>query len=522
MPGSNQAAAQVSQLPLESSAPVGAALGFIPVTAWVNWEALDQYPLLAPHTRPLIEKSFSGLPITENDLIPPRHYSTRLGLTPQAARNAVSQTIRRAVMHLKCIDGPLKRDPDYACDPSRDIPAYIARWSSTYTSYVQKLAEQLPPMNPQSRTAVAIPAAAHEESGYLLDTLNAFRRQTERPDLFELVVFLNYPAACSSEEINQVHTLVRALEGYISDHPDQRIVYMRASLAGPRIETMGFIRSLLADALLWRAAQTPLQHDLILVMCDADTRAVTDRYIENFRSRFDDAPHTDAFMGRLRWSPEHSFDNPLIFVNQRLAELIDEFRRQRGDAPPLGGPVAAIRSSVFATVGGYAETAQIGEDVALSRALRQFRSGSALYVPQADAGPASRLFTSARRADAALHQGNPVSHQWNTCETSFGLTNAPIRSPGPSISLAPTLNSQLALQGAIQTLVNRTMESLLHDDPLSANNLGQKLVEAGLNHHLGIEVVQHPNSTWEVINMSRFSLHLPSTNEMVELDGSKV
>lgn len=478
--------------------------GYCKIRQWINWDYVDKYPKLKSHITPLIERVASGEFLKPTDLEPPPTFWRSITGIGSNQQGLVSKIIHQSVMNLKVQNPPRTLTPDYSPTPATDIPLYISNWTSSYRHYVTQLASQLPPINPNCRTIVAIPAAAHEEGEHVIDTLKAFKNQTESSHLYELALFLNCPAECTPEEAEKAAILSKMVDSYMQENPTQSIVCMRGSLSGRRIQSIGFIRSILADALLLRSSCSIPTTDVILLSCDADTRGVTDRYIENFRRCFDASPYTDAFVGRLRWSPEHTFSSPLSFVNQRLAELASLIKLNLSALPCVEGPVFAIRSSVFAAVGGYSFHDEIGEIFSLGERALQFRKGSTKYVARDDAGPASRLYTSSRRADAALHLKVPLYNQWGKFETAFGLSNPAIRSPTPSQSLAPEIVDIEVLKVGLEDIINKSIAAFAIDRSCNSTELVEKLIHAGVEQFLGITLSIESSGQVKVQSISKF------------------
>ena len=483
---------------------LGKEFGYYPIREWVNWDFVDKYPKLKLHVLPLIERTVSGEFLRPSELEPPPTLFQVMTGLGRSQRGLVSKIIYHSVLDLKGGDPRRTLSPDYSPTPTKDIPHYVSSWTEAYRHYVTQLANQLPPMNRACRTIVAIPVAAHEEGDYLIDTLKAFRNQTESSELYELALFLNCPAECSPELAERAANLSKMVDSYVQENPSQPIVCMRGTIAGRRIQSIGFIRSILTDALILRGVIAAPLTDLIQIRCDADTRGVTDRYIQNFRKCFDTSPNTDAFCGRLRWSPEHTFSSPLSFVNQRLAELVSVIKHSIAAVPSAAGPVFAIRSSVFAALGGYNFQEQTGEDISLGERALAFRKGSTKFVARDDAGPASRLYTSSRRADAALHLKTPLYNQWERFETSFGLLNPSIRALTPSESLAPEINDVVQLQNTLEDLINKSISAFKMDRSCDTTILVEKLITAGIEQFLGIQTSQYPSGRIRIDSIAKF------------------
>jgi hypothetical protein len=476
--------------------------GFVRISPWVNWQAIKgQPPLLVEKVNELFTKILAG---DDEAAISASYVAAEQSSSPERLGLSAWRAANHALWKLKLAHAGTQKSSDHVPNPGSDIPEYISRWSDDYTSYIRQLAQQLPPMDPRCETVIAIPVAAHEEGQHLTDTLRAFGDQTERAERFEIVLFLNYPAKCSVDQRERVENLDRMIDEYRADHPQQRIVCMRGALDTPQVTKMGFIRSFVADAILLRSLDRECVRDFILWPCDADTRAVTKRYVENQRLRFGQSPNTDAFVGTLRWSPERCLENPLVFVNHRLTELIWQLARLEAGSGLPGGPVHAIRATVFALVGGYREDDKTAEDLYLESAVKKFRKGALQFLALEDAGPLSRLYSSTRRGEVALHSRQPCMNQWLDTTMCFGTNNSDVRANSPGAALAPEIKDNRQLLGAIESVINLTFDSFWFHSIRVGHDFEARVSKIGIEQHLGIDIVKGDSRKVYVTSIDRF------------------
>jgi len=165
--------------------------------------------------------------------------------------------------------------------------------------------------------------------------------------------------------------------------------------------------------------------DLIMVSNDSDNEGLVPKYIDNFITKFDTAPNVDAMLGQLDWDPKSYIRNPLIHIGTRLFQYIEIQSRAKREHIASSGANFAIRSSIYAAIGGYTGDLKIGEDNDIGKKIISARHGAKEHIPIAFAGVLSRLYTSSRRAEKVWKEGRltPIE-QWSK---GFGATENAVR-----------------------------------------------------------------------------------------------
>lgn len=375
---------------------------------------------------------------------------------------------------------PKELNPNHFPDPALDVAEYVQSWNGTYRRHVEQISCQIDALSPTCVISVCIPVAAHEEQKYVYEALRCFCGQTLPPENFELVILANSPYDLMAETSETVQEIAR----FKNDFPRINTQIMQVGLLGSPLQTIGFIRALLHDVVVLRHGQRQNDRDHIMVRCDADTRAIGAYYLENFLKRFKQNPQTDSFAGWLCSSPEAALDDPLIFISQRLFDIVYSGRRVCFSIPSHGGPNHAIKASVYAKLGGYYNRSVCGEDLNLYKRHLKWRQGSSDFVAVGHGGWRSRLYTSSRRGNHSCMFGGTYASQWSNQHSKFGVNNNAIRKKDERSgqAFAPVDNSVLRLQA--EQLINATLKDMNSFWP--EITAASKPVSKALTLHLGI------------------------------------
>lgn len=352
----------------------------------------------------------------------------------------------------------LRENPDANLDARTEIEGYLARLEDSHRERIQELAHSVEPMKPECELSICIPVAGHQEEANIERTLSSYLHQTANPDSFELVLFVNHPD--SDENGNPITSdgTLEKISAFKEAHPEINIRVMSAIL--PRDEArIGNIRKLLNDANLVRTQERGGAKDTILVSNDADTKGVSPQYVQNFVRKFE-GKDVDGLMGQLDWDPEAYIRNPLVYIGTRLFQYIDALNRRVEGGAGSSGANFAFRSSIYAAIGGYSQDRRIGEDVDLGRRIKLAREGAETHTPIAFAGThASRIYTSARRAEHAVRSGLSAVEQW---DQGFSAFDDEVRKTKWEDTGAPPDYDDPAvvgiLTGELETTINRTLK----------------------------------------------------------------
>jgi len=354
----------------------------------------------------------------------------------------------------------LVENPNAELNHYQEIDDYLAKQANNWKNNLESLSRQITaPMDEKCRIAVCIPAAGHQEGKNIFHTLEQYKNQKNKdgqpidPRLFEIVVFVNYPEDKKPDETKE--EILR----FQKENPNIRV--QMAYKALPRNEThIGTIRKYATDlALLRHHERGEKTEDLIIISNDADCNELSSEYINTFLEKFETNKKVDAFMGKIDWDKEAYVKSPLIHIGTRFFQYLDITYRHHKDKirRTIGSSGAnfAMKSSIYAAVGGYDENDSIAEDRHLGSMIKSARQGSSTY-PIEYAGAKSYIYTNARRAVNALKQGLSPAEQWGT---DFGPDDI-LRETKWTVDGTVELDSseyREKLRAGIERFINRTI-----------------------------------------------------------------
>lgn len=363
-------------------------------------------PLVIPliGRRPL-EQTKEGRPPVEP--LPP--YITGYGYYSGRRTSSEQEKILRAQL-----SKTLQRDPSAKIDFKKESEEYLGRQEKTHKERIQRLADSIEPMTAECKLSICIPVAGHQESKNIYRTLSNYLNQTANKEDFEIVLFVNNPESDKDgNPLNSDATLAE-IERFKRKNPELSVRIMHSSLP-LREAKIGNIRKILNDTVLLRSMRRGVNtKDAVLVSNDADNNGVAPEYVSNYIERFDEYDNVDAFLGQLDWAHEAYVKNPLLHVGTRFFQYLSVQSRRRGWHIESSGANFALRSGMYAAVNGYDPESTLGEDVQLGEKLKVARLGSLNHIAVAFAGArASRVYTSARRAEDAIEKGMAPIEQWD-------------------------------------------------------------------------------------------------------------
>lgn len=311
-------------------------------------------------------------------------------------------------------------------DPVSDIAGYVALWSAPYRQHIETLAAQIGPIGSDCLASVCIPVADVEEHNFIYDTLRSFAKQEVAAQNFEIVLFANYHSSYASSWSIEKSPSYQALERARVELPNLNIRVCNARFDGEPKPTIGLIRGIVNDVVVYRQFLSDKGCDHILIQADADTRGVSPNYIRGFINRLDRNPQVDSIWCQPRWSPEQLRNRPLEFFEAMLYDRVILTLRVYGHRNYFGGPALAIRASIYAQLGGHSPLHSFAEDYSLSRKLAYSRRADSPRIAFSYGG-SSRLFTSPRRALLARQGGASFLAQWDPNGEPFSLSNPHVR-----------------------------------------------------------------------------------------------
>jgi len=317
----------------------------------------------------------------------------------------------------------LKQNRKAILNAKQELDWYFQQQRPEYVNELKQLNQEVgEDMDDECRLSVVMPVASHQEEKNiykaLLNYAGQVDRQTGQPldkRKFEVLIFLNKPEDKQSDDTEH------EIERFKRDFPDVRVRVARKVLKPEEVK-YGRIVKYLNDLALLRSQSriNPVQEDIILVTNDADSTKMSKHYINDFITEFEKPENRgiDAIMGKLEWSQEAYDKYPVLHAATRFAQFIDTIYRH-GTHPTLGSPGGnfALRSSIYAGIGGYFENTGAGADQDLSRMIRYARVGRLTRIPIHEYPirylNKAWLESNPRRGIDYYKSGKPIIDQWD-------------------------------------------------------------------------------------------------------------
>ena len=349
----------------------------------------------------------------------------------------------------------LRENPQARLNHYQEITDYLDAQEPGHLAEVRDMAAEAGPMGKEVKAVVCIPVAGHQEGKQIYESLQNYTYQTANPEAYEIFLFVNHPDRDPQGRRVKPDETLKEIERFKKDYPQMNIKVAYRVIPAPQAR-IGQIRKLLNDAVLLRHHERGKKAaDLIMISNDADNRGVAPQYLENFVKQYETNKNLDAMVGQLDWDPESYVRYPLIHTGVRLFQYVDVQARYGTGNIPSSGANFSFRSSAYAAVGGYRPEITLGEDVNLGRAVVHARGN---WKTMGFAGArVSRLFTSSRRAIAALEEGHVPYDMW---AREFSPFDAEVRNLGLGKGREPNLDdpSEIAeLKKGLEWVINGTI-----------------------------------------------------------------
>ncbi len=322
--------------------------------------------------------------------------------------------------------------------PLEELAArYMDLWSPQYKDTVTQVAQQLGSLAHGKLASVCIPVAGAQEMGKIYRCIESLAYQTISPEQFEIALLVNFSDKDRRERSEDIGQLYAEIERARGDFPklDTRIATFEFDSISAM--TIGYLRSLLCDAVSQRARERPRADDIIMLRFDADTRAIKQQLIESHIRLYHSRPNVLSIQGGLIWSPEGLEANPRLFVALAYHSLQSIVNRHRRVLPDWTGPAASIRGSAYCWIGGYDPSENLAEDHQLAVRLIQAVPQESGLDAVVCGGPSTLVVTSNRRAVAAYKNKQPVDSQWVDEKTRFSCDDHDIRASAEGCALTP-------------------------------------------------------------------------------------
>lgn len=322
------------------------------------------------------------------------------------------------IRDLKCI--PTELDPQelLTCNFLDLASRYRQIWSETYKTIVSDIATQVGTLDNKILASICIPVAGAQEAQRIYRCIQAFGYQTLSNERFEISLLVNYAARDLADNHGNINQLFSEIDRARSDFPDLKVRTATLKFDSYEEISIGYLRSLLSDAVIERALRSSRAEELVMLRCDADTRAVKQQKLESHIRLYNSRPNVLSIQGGLIWSPEGLAESPEHFVNLALFSLEHTVAKHRNLIGSWPGPAQSIRGTAYCWIGGYNPYCAVGEDNDLARRLfKEARSSRLIAIMPG--GPGTRVVTSNRRAVQALNLDLTVSSQWEAGPTEF-------------------------------------------------------------------------------------------------------
>ncbi|MBI2601201.1 protein kinase [Candidatus Daviesbacteria bacterium] len=363
----------------------------------------------------------------------------------------------------------LKQNPNAKLNSYQEAQMYFEKQNPAYYQEIKQLTGQIkeePSVN--LKAIVCIPVAGHQEGGNIYNSLANYLPQDASKDQYEILLFVNYPQTDKQGEPVKPDNTLSEIERFRKDHPDVPIRVVVKALPIKQAN-IGTIRKYLNDIALFRQYQRgPKAEDIILISNDADNKGIAPTYLSNFIQKFEQNPQVDGMLGQLDWDPEAYIKYPLLHIGTRLFQNLAVIGRHRSGRMPSSGANFAFRGSIYAAIGGYLPGSEGGEDIAIGWGIIEGRQD---HKRVTFAGTrVSRLYTSARRAIAAIKDGIVPLDQW---QKEFSAFDDEIRrmqlGEGENINYDDP--AQLAkFKEGLETVINKTLDIYEHGERLGKDS----------------------------------------------------
>jgi hypothetical protein len=305
----------------------------------------------------------------------------------------------------------LLRNPKAVLNVRQETAWYLAKQNPVYIKRLNGFSKRAGfAMSPKCRLAITIPA--YNEAGNIVTPLRYLAVQKNvddmpiDPELFEIYILHGHPVGSERDKTKEV------VESFKREHPGIRILY---GYERPnKKSTIGEANKHLFDWALLRGAERKKQTgELILVRSNADMESISSHYVANLIKAFDENPTVDALTAASRL-PKWALQKPNLRVATRLWFLIDRLSETGAAGTPrepagVVGANSAIRSSIYAAVGGFNPKARQFEDTEMGWMISDARAWSPsriIYIDKA------RIIEDPRRPLQAVANKTPVTEMY--------------------------------------------------------------------------------------------------------------
>lgn len=310
-------------------------------------------------------------------------------------------------------------NPDAQLSERDEIRKYLDRLDSSYIRTIEDMSNlKGRAMSETCRLTISIPA--YQEGKNIKKTLELYTHQKDEngdpldPNLFELVVLNNHPATVPEDQTRE------EIEKFQQEHPEITVIYAHRQWDDQEPPTVGNARKYLSDISLLRSiSRSKTTDEFILVVNDADAVEVDEHYVSDILAAFKANPSAEAFSLKWRW-PEEALRKPNFYAANFVWDRLLYFSELGLNEVDIKEPAqlearnAAIRSSMYAAVGGFNRQAKNAEDLEMSWLIADARNWDPKSVVRLDV---AKITTNPRRPLSALATGTPLNEMYLTFQS---------------------------------------------------------------------------------------------------------
>ena len=257
----------------------------------------------------------------------------------------------------------LLNDPnlDVSEEDGAVVSEYLERLTPEYRAELAQLIADAPPFGESTRLSFAVPA--YKEGPNIHKTLTQYASLNDLSQV-EVIILENHPSDTARD------TTAEEISRFKAEHPELQVVHLYKTFDEKRI---GQVRKYLTDSILERKHAAGRTDSTVIASNDADLEAINPEYGRLVLKAFNENPSLDALRGNTDL-PKEAFSNfPLMHATLRFMDHFRTIQRTRFGGTALNGRNTAMRSGVYAAIGGYNERALVGEDIEIGSLIRHAR-----------------------------------------------------------------------------------------------------------------------------------------------------
>jgi hypothetical protein len=284
---------------------------------------------------------------------------------PTPARERSGRGLLEEAVYDERLLPALKEHPDFdlATEDGLLVEDYLNRQSPEYQAELAALVKDAPSFASTTKLSIAVPA--YKEGENIYRTLENYAKMPDKGE-FEVVILENHTKDVARDKTGD------EIERFRAEHPDMQVVHLYKQFDDKRI---GNVRKYLTDSILERKRAAGRTDSIIIVSNDADLDDINPSYAKIIIEEFAKKPELDAIRGNVDHPADALVKFPLMHATLRLMNNFRTIQRRLAKTLPLTGRNTALRSGIYAGIGGYNEHAVVGEDLEIGRLISHARRG---------------------------------------------------------------------------------------------------------------------------------------------------